>query len=131
MSNKLIWDQDKNDFVPDEPKVKVWKCNPNNSCVDCKNNGINIKITNKCNCNCSFCIEKGGLETEEKPVETLVDATNLLGFDSVLILGGEPLLFIDKVEEIVNHLRQMCSNFIAFSNGTFLLNEETKNVLKI
>lgn len=68
-------------------------CNPRNSCVDCKNNGINIKITNKCNCDCSFCIEKGGLDTEEKDVERLIDATNLLEYESVLVLGGEPLLY--------------------------------------
>lgn len=51
------------------------KCNPNNSCVDCKQNGVNIKITNKCNGNCNFCIEKGGANTEEKDVELLIKST--------------------------------------------------------
>lgn len=97
-------------------KVTV-KCNPNNSCVDCKNNGINIKITNACNCDCDFCIEKGGLEPDEKSVQTLIDATNLLDFESVLILGGEPLIY-PHLEQYLKGIKN--KRIYLTTNGTLL-----------
>ena len=107
--------------------MKTWKCNPNNSCVDCKNNGINIKITNKCNCNCDFCIEKGGLETVEKPVETLIEATNLLDFESVLVLGGEPLLY-PHLEEYLKGIKN--KRIYLTTNGTKLTDEMAEMLSK-
>lgn len=127
MSNKLIWDEQKQDFVPYEPQLKVWKCNPNNSCVDCKNNGINIKITSKCNCDCKFCIEKGGLNTEEKPVEKLIDATNMLAFESVLVLGGEPLLY-PHLEEYLKGIKN--KRIYLTTNGTMLTDEMAEMLSK-
>ena len=119
------WDEKREVFINDEQKV--WKCNPNNSCVDCKNNGINIKITNKCNCNCEFCIEKGGLETEEKPVKKLVEATNLLDFESVLVLGGEPLLY-PYLEEYLSGIKN--KRIYLTTNGTMLTDEMAEMLSK-
>lgn len=104
-------------LTPKESDQKVMKCHPQNSCVDCKNNGVNIKITNTCNCNCDFCIEKGGLVTEEKPVETLIEATNMLDFESVLILGGEPLLY-PHLEEYLKGVKN--KRIYLTTNGTML-----------
>lgn len=98
----------------------IVKCNPNNSCVDCKNNGVNIKITNKCNCNCEFCIEKGGLVTEEKSVDTLIAATNLLDYDNVLVLGGEPLMY-EHLEEYLKGIKN--KKIYLTTNGTLLTDE--------
>lgn len=103
------------------------KCNPNNSCVDCKNNGVNIKLTNKCNCNCEFCIEKGGLITEEKSVQTLVDATNLLDYNNILVLGGEPLIY--------PHLEEYLAGIVGkkiylTTNGTLLTDEMAEMLSK-
>lgn len=98
----------------------TMKCNPNNSCVDCKNNGINIKITNMCNCDCDFCIEKGGLNTDTKPVKTLIEATNLLDFESVLVLGGEPLLY-PHLEEYLKGIKN--KRIYLTTNGTLLTDD--------
>lgn len=106
---------------------KIVKCNPNNSCVDCKNNGINIKITNSCNCDCDFCIEKGGLITEVKPVDTLIAATNLLDFESVLILGGEPLLH-PHLEEYLKGI--IHKRIYITTNGTLLTDEMAEMLSK-
>lgn len=103
------------------------KCNPNNSCVDCKNNGVNIKITNKCNCNCEFCIEKGGLTTEEKSVETLIAATNMLDYNNVLVLGGEPLMY----EHLEEYLKGITNKKIYLTtNGTLLTDEMAEMLSK-
>ena len=105
----------------------IVKCNPNNSCVDCKNNGVNIKITNKCNCNCEFCIEKGGLVTEEKPVDTLIAATNLLDYDNVLVLGGEPLMY-EHLEEYLKGIKN--KKIYLTTNGTLLTDEMAEMLSK-
>lgn len=114
------WDEEKLEFVKIEQQSPIVKCNPNNSCVDCKNNGVNIKITNSCNCDCDFCIEKGGLETKTKPVETLIEATNLLDFESVLILGGEPLLY-PHLEQYLKGIEN--KRIYLTTNGTLLTDE--------
>ena len=106
---------------------KIRKCNPNNSCVDCKNNGVNIKITNACNCDCEFCIEKGGLMTEEKPVEVLIEATNMLDFESVLVLGGEPLMY-PHLEEYLKGIKN--KRIYLTTNGTLLTNEMAEMLSK-
>lgn len=106
---------------------KIVKCNPNNSCVDCKNNGINIKITNNCNCDCDFCIEKGGLETKIEHVDTLIAATNLLDFESVLILGGEPLLY-PHLEEYLKGI--VNKRIYITTNGTLLTDEMAEMLSK-
>lgn len=103
------------------------KCNPNNSCVDCKNNGVNIKLTNKCNCNCEFCIEKGGLVTEEKSVQTLIDATNLLDYNNVLVLGGEPLMY-PHIEEYLAGIEN--KKIYLTTNGTLLTDEMAEMLSK-
>ena len=105
----------------------IVKCNPNNSCVDCKNNGVNIKLTNKCNCNCEFCIEKGGLVTKEKSVQTLIDATNLLDYNNVLVLGGEPLLY-PHLEEYLAGIQN--KNIYLTTNGTLLTDEMAEMLSK-
>ena len=103
------------------------KCNPNNSCVDCKNNGVNIKLTNKCNCNCEFCIEKGGLTTEEKSVQTLVEATNLLDYNNVLVLGGEPLMYPHLEEYLAGVVDK---KIYLTTNGTLLTDEMAEMLSK-
>jgi sulfatase maturation enzyme AslB (radical SAM superfamily) len=105
----------------------VVKCNPNNSCVDCKNNGVNIKLTNKCNCNCAFCIEKGGLVTEEKSVQTLIDATNLLDYNNVLVLGGEPLIY-PHLEEYLSGIKN--KKIYLTTNGTLLTDDMAEMLSK-
>ena len=121
------WDEEKGAFVKVERVTKISKCNQNNSCVDCKNNGVNIKITNHCNCDCDFCIEKGGLETESKPVKTLIDATNLLDFESVLILGGEPLLY-PHLEDYLKGIKN--KRIYLTTNGTLLTDEMAEMLSK-
>lgn len=46
---------------------------PRNSCAGGYGNCLDVKITNLCNGNCSFCIERGGYspENQKGPVELL------------------------------------------------------------
>ena len=47
--------------------------------------------------------------------------------DTVCIVGGEPLLYLDFVEEIVKTLKPVCGSFLVYSNGSFLLDENKRN----
>ena len=68
--------------------------NPNNPCAGFYGKCLDVKITNKCNGKCAFCIEKGGYAPKEKSVQELIAATNALDtYRKVLILGGEPFLY--------------------------------------
>jgi molybdenum cofactor biosynthesis enzyme MoaA len=101
-------------------------CNPKNSCVNCETNGIDIKITNICNANCSFCIEKGGYSPKEKDVKDLIIATNTLNnYKNVLILGGEPLLY-PHLEEYLKGISE--KNIYLTTNG-ICLNEDIAAML--
>jgi pyruvate-formate lyase-activating enzyme len=64
-----------------------------NLCMGGFGSCLYVKITNNCNCSCAHCIEKDGhCPTESASVETMIEKTNLVDFDSILILGGEPYL---------------------------------------
>jgi molybdenum cofactor biosynthesis enzyme MoaA len=67
--------------------------NKNNPCGGKYDNCIDIKITNKCNGNCKFCIEKGGYSPKDINIDKIIDTIKKLTYcENILILGGEPLL---------------------------------------
>lgn len=101
------------------------KCHPSNSCVNSETAGIDVKITNKCNANCAFCIEKGGYNPEEKDVESLILATNTLDQKIVLILGGEPLLY----PHLEKYLEGIKGKDIYLTTNGILLNAEIAKML--
>jgi prepilin-type processing-associated H-X9-DG protein len=54
---------------------------------------LDIKFSDQCNGKCAFCIEKGDRKTKkELKSATLAKKANLDKYDSVLLLGGEPLM---------------------------------------
>lgn len=68
---------------------------PRNSCAGGYGNCLDVKITNICNSSCAFCIERGGYspENQKGPVELALDTVSQADFPTVLILGGEPLMY--------------------------------------
>lgn len=95
-------------------------CNPHNSCMGGYGNCLDVKITNRCNAGCSFCIERGGYAPDEKPVEDLIRSTVLLeNYPNVLILGGEPLLY-PYLEEYLQGIRPHKENIYLTTNGILL-----------
>lgn len=106
------------------------KCNPKNSCVNCDLGGINIKITNKCNGNCKFCIEKDGYCPKAASVQELIKATNTLHTSqNLLILGGEPLMY-EHLEEYLNGVQNENRKIYLTTNGTLLTHEMAEMLSK-
>ncbi|MDP3758178.1 MAG: radical SAM protein, partial [Candidatus Daviesbacteria bacterium] len=71
--------------------------NKNNSCMGAYNT-LDIKLTDKCNGNCAFCIEDGGRLSKEAKLNYLINKVNDVNPSSVLILGGEPTLYKELPE---------------------------------
>lgn len=101
------------------------KANNNNLCMGKYGKTIEIKITNVCNAQCDFCIEKDGHTPQQADVKTLIDATNSLeDYKNVLILGGEPFMYPHLVEYI-NGLENKEKIFITTNGLGKYFTEET------
>jgi len=69
------------------------KPNFNNSCGGAFKDTLDIKLTDSCNGNCKFCIERGGKSSKPANVRDLIEKVKSIDPRSVLILGGEPFLY--------------------------------------
>ena len=79
-----------------------WKCN---SC-DGIYESLDIRFTKACDNNCSFCIEKSGISSLGKTdVAALARSVLDSGFKNILIVGGEPLLDLQKLYRFVHLVR--------------------------
>ena len=96
------------------------ECNQANTCMGGHGNCLNVKITNRCNAHCAFCIEREGYAPPERDVESLIQATLAMSnYPSVLILGGEPLLY-SQLEKYLKGIRPHKENIYLTTNGALL-----------
>ncbi|PWM31539.1 MAG: hypothetical protein DBX58_06345 [Clostridiales bacterium] len=101
----------------------MTKCNSKNSCMGYYGKCLDIKITNACNANCSFCIEKGGYNPNTADITNLIRATNTMkNYTNVLVLGGEPLLCKD-LELYLAGIRPQKEKIYLTTNGSRLNTE--------
>lgn len=76
-----------------------------NSC-DGIYDSLDVRFTKSCDNNCSFCIEKAGLDSLGKTnVNEIIKSTIDSGIKDVLILGGEPFLQPKKLLEYIEGIR--------------------------
>lgn len=97
-----------------------------NSC-DGKYDSLDVRFTKKCDNRCSFCIERTGASSfGETKVEELIRATKASGIKDVLILGGEPFLYPDKLLAYVIGIRDYANKiYITTSLPATFLNNRT------
>jgi len=104
---------------------------------------IFLEVTNECNLNCLFCsgdnmiirstgCKKYGSNTtgiNEIDYESIIEQAKMLNVERVIILGGEPLLEMKKLENIL----KLCLKFeltpVIYSNGTILFTDVLKELL--
>lgn len=90
---------------------------------------IGLMLTDTCNFQCRHCMVDSTPEphmADDKVIDRFYDIVRYNKPDTACILGGEPLLFLDKVEEMVSSLRGVCNNVLVYSNGSFLLDENKR-----
>lgn len=77
-----------------------------NSC-DGAYTSLDVRFTKVCDNDCSFCIEKTGIDSLGKPnVPTLIESTIKSQIRNVLVLGGEPFLYPNELYEYVSGIRE-------------------------
>lgn len=77
-----------------------------NSCDGIYSNSLDVRFTKTCDNNCSFCIEKKGINSlGYTNVNKMIQATLDSGKKDILILGGEPLLLAKEVLEYIKGIR--------------------------
>ena len=102
-------------------------CNPNNPCAGKYGKCLDLKLTNVCNGSCPFCIEaKGYSPNDTKDPQELSDKINAQQIETLLILGGEPLLYPDIVG-LVSRIRRGIDVYLT-TNGGLLTQELAKGL---
>lgn len=97
-----------------------------NSC-DGAYSSLDVRFTKQCDNNCSFCIEKTGIDSLGKPdVQNMIESTINSGIKDVLILGGEPFLYPDELFEYVSTIRDKVNSIYVTTSlpSTFIKNTE-------
>jgi pyruvate-formate lyase-activating enzyme len=79
---------------------------PVNSCDGRYAASLDVRFTRICDNACSFCIEAPGIPERGTKVAQMVASTLASPQRDVLILGGEPLLMLDRVIEYVSAIRE-------------------------
>ena len=80
------------------------------NCCDGIYNSYDVHFTKFCDNKCAFCVDRdspvinGGRPDWKVMADAIIN--NQEGFDDVLILGGEPLLFLDEVYNFVKALKE-------------------------
>lgn len=97
---------------------------------------LDIYYGAKCNLACSHCDTRSDITDTSKfdpEIESIIESIDLARskFDIVYysVLGGEPLLYLDKIEKIFSHIRQTDNNAtLVFSTNGALLDKKLKQV---
>lgn len=77
-----------------------------NQC-DFPTNRLDVRFTKVCDNNCPFCVEKGGIRTLSRlEIDKMANNTLAVKPDNVGILGGEPMLWPEKVLDYVAKIRE-------------------------
>lgn len=97
---------------------------------------LDIYYGAKCNLACSHCDTRSDIidAYEKDPtLDNILDGIDLVRskFDILYysVLGGEPLLYLDKIEKIFSHIRQLDNNAtFVFSTNGMLLDKKLKKL---
>jgi len=101
--------------------------NKNNPCFGSYGKCLDIKITNACNAQCNFCIEKGGYCPQSIPVDKLVEKANSIeDYRNVLILGGEPFAY-PHLTEFISGLKDKDAIYIT-TNGSMFTEKVVRDI---
>lgn len=96
---------------------------------------VTINLTNQCNLHCNFCYNPPG-KGDELPVERLMDALEqgrgiLDPEASLIILGGEPTLRMDRLEQVLERaVGLFATRPMLSTNGTLLTQQNVQRLAR-
>lgn len=96
-------------------------------CSDSKSKLLQVKANNRCNGNCTFCIDKGNYQASIIDVPKMVEAIlSEPEYEVVDVTGGEPLMDFDTLIEMLKQIRPYKKTIILNSNGSLLTKEHVE-----
>jgi len=96
----------------------------NNSC-DGVYDSVDVRFTKKCDNNCEFCIEKNGAPIkEEASILKMGNAILQYGAKNVLILGGEPLLDVERLSDLTSFIYGFVDNIYVTTSLPYTIVKE-------
>jgi pyruvate-formate lyase-activating enzyme len=105
------------------------KCN---SCDGLYSDSLDVRFTKACDNACGFCIERKGLGSlGPTNVDAMIKSTISSGKSTILILGGEPFLQIDKLHAYVNAIRPHVKSIYITTSLPVQLDVTNPKVLEI
>jgi organic radical activating enzyme len=105
------------------------KPNPNNACSGKYDDWLEVNLINKCNANCSWCIEKNGYHPKKiVDWETIAKAAITLNKTNIILLGGEPTLY-SNLKELIDILYNANKAVWITTNGSKLTKDFIENKL--
>lgn len=77
-----------------------------NSCDGIYGDSLDVRFTKACDNNCSFCIEKNGVQPMKQNINRMIMSTIASLKENILILGGEPCLDIKSLKYYIDMIRE-------------------------
>ena len=103
-----------------------------NSCEGIYNNSLDVRFGKACDNDCSFCIEKSGIDSLGSiDVKAMVCSTLQSDKEEILVLGGEPFLDVDKLHSYVMSIRPFKEKIFITTSLPNTLDLNNKKVIDI
>lgn len=94
---------------------------------------LGIMVSKQCNFHCRHCMVDSSHEyswIEDAVLEKFFEMLEYGRPDEVYILGGEPFLHINEIENMVARIHRYCDKIVIFTNGSFLMNPRLSERVK-
>ena len=102
-----------------------------NSCEGLYPNSMDVRFSKSCDNNCLFCIEREGIQSAKFDIPKMIESTKTSGRSEILILGGEPFLFVDNLLEYIEGIRPFVSRIYITSALPVTLTLDNPKVVQI
>jgi pyruvate-formate lyase-activating enzyme len=105
-----------------------------NSCDGKFYNSLDIRFIKSCDNDCSFCIERDGIDNQGQDVENMINNTLKSGCETILILGGEPFLNPKKLLHYVQGVRPRLKEIFmttSLPKAAMIWNPDVQGVLEL
>lgn len=101
-----------------------------NSCEGLYPNSMDVRFSKSCDNRCLFCIEKEGIKSAKFNIPKMIETTKSSGRSEILILGGEPFLFVDYLLEYIEGIRPYVNHIYITTALPVTLSLNNKKVKK-
>lgn len=112
------------------PQGSLYKKNCN-SCEGLYPNSMDVRFSKACDNKCLFCIERAGIQSAQFDVSKMIASTCASGKREILILGGEPFLFVDHLLEYIRGIRPFVEKIYITTALPVSLTLNNKKVIEI